>query len=320
MTVGDNNFRKQSLAKQQRRRLVHWCILLVFILRIDKIISFQASKSICQPRRFVAVVFDRAIGVGRNNSIRLFSARDNTKRMTAGNDGQILNPLARLGLPEPMLLGSASFTRKLILKEMGIPYSKFVRPIDEKALGDRSENAPPSELVLLLANAKMDRLIQELKEKNPDDLPEGKDENNTGWVVLTGDQVVTCGGKILEKPESVEEAKEFVEGYAKSPPSTVGSVVLYHHPSGIRVDGVDTATIHFNPETLGGGGSSLLIDSLIEQGEPVMSCAGGLMIEHPLTRHHVDRIDGTEDSVMGLSKDLVLRLLEELAQNLSKKP
>eukprot|EP00531_Pseudo-nitzschia_arenysensis_P008419 CAMPEP_0116143566 /NCGR_PEP_ID=MMETSP0329-20121206/15520_1 /TAXON_ID=697910 /ORGANISM="Pseudo-nitzschia arenysensis, Strain B593" /LENGTH=232 /DNA_ID=CAMNT_0003638897 /DNA_START=295 /DNA_END=993 /DNA_ORIENTATION=+ len=226
------------------------------------------------------------------------------------------NPLSSLGLPEPLLLGSASFTRKLILKEMSVPFSKFVRPIDEKALGDRSENAPPRELVLLLANAKMDRLVQELKENSPDDLP--GEMSSKGWVVLTGDQVVTCGGKILEKPESVEEAKEFVEGYAKSPPSTVGSVVLYHHPSGIRVDGVDTATIHFNPETLGGGGSATLIDSLIEQGEPVMSCAGGLMIEHPLTQHHVDRIDGTEDSVMGLSKDLVSRLLQELAEKLPK--
>jgi len=231
-----------------------------------------------------------------------------------GDNESVSNPLADLGLPQPLLLGSASFTRKLILGEMGVPYSKFVRPIDEKALGDRSENAPPRELVLLLANAKMDRLVQELTENNPDDLPEN--DGDKGWVVLTGDQVVTCGGKILEKPESVEEAKEFVEGYAASPPSTVGSVVLYHHPSGIRVDGVDTATIHFNSETLGGGGSSALIDSLIEQGEPVMSCAGGLMIEHPLTQHHVDRIDGTEDSVMGLSKDLVSRLLQELAETL----
>ena len=238
--------------------------------------------------------------------------------MASTNDesNESLNPLASLGLPEPLLLGSASFTRKLILKEMGVPFSKFVRPIDEKELGDRSENAPPKELVLLLGNAKMDRLVQEMKENNPQGLPTTK--SGKGWVFLTGDQVVTCGGKILEKPESVEEAKEFVEGYAKSPPSTVGSVVLYHHPSGVRVEGVDVATIHFNLQTLGGGGSAALIDSLIKQGEPVMSCAGGLMIEHPLTRHHVDRIDGSEDSVMGLSKNLLLRLLKELAEKLPK--
>lgn len=240
------------------------------------------------------------------------------------------NPLARWGLPEPLLLGSASFTRKLILKEMGVPYSKFIRPIDEKALGNRSENSPPVELVLLLANAKMDRLVQELSSLSsgviPNDLPERKkmpidddnDYDQKGWVVLTGDQVVTCGGKILEKPESIEEAKDFVTGYATSPPSTVGSCVLYHHPSGIRVSGVDTATIYFKSDTLGViDAASTLIDTLVEQGEPVMSCAGGIMIEHPLVRNHVDHIDGTEDSVMGLSKDLVLRLLKELAEKVT---
>ena len=44
--------------------------------------------------------------------------------------------LEGLGLPTPLLLGSASFTRKLILKEMGINYQIVVRPIDEKSLGD----------------------------------------------------------------------------------------------------------------------------------------------------------------------------------------
>lgn len=277
------------------------CLLLVSI-QLDTILSFRVTSSLCS-RQFQKFRAGCA-------STRLLSTTDDTI-MT-----ETSNPLSALGLPEPLLLGSASFTRKLILKEMGVPFSKFVRPIDEKALGDRSENAPPRELVLLLGNAKMDRLVQELQENDPQDLPDSQTE---GWVVLTGDQVVTCGGKILEKPESEQEAKEFVASYAQNPPSTVGSCVLYHHPSGIRVEGVDTATIHFNAESLGNGGSDKLIDTLIEQGEPVMSCAGGLMVEHPLTKHHIDRIDGTEDSVMGLSKDLVLRLLQELADKLAEK-
>ena len=40
------------------------------------------------------------------------------------------------------------------------------------------------------------------------------------------------------------------------------------------------------------------------------------MIEHPLVKEHVERIDGTEDSVMGLSKALVEQLMEELSQKL----
>ncbi|MGK3734764.1 MAG: septum formation protein [Bacillariaceae sp.] len=321
--------------RQQRQRTTpsfyyYLIVIIISLYRFDRIASFcqrytRKYHHITYQNQYISSI------TTSSTSSKLFGSKSSNENnnmtsttSTTTTTTDVVNPLSRWGLPEPLLLGSASFTRKLILKEMGVPYSKFVRPIDEKALGNRSENAPPKELVLLLANAKMDRLVQELTSSSvrPDDLPEKKKKNTQSneedcWVVLTGDQVVTCGGAILEKPDSVEEAKEFVTGYATSPPSTVGSCVLYHHPSGIRVSGVDTATIHFKSDTLGvNDAASILIDSLIEHGEPVMSCAGGLMIEHPLVQNHVDRIDGTEDSVMGLSKDLVLRLLEELAEKL----
>ena len=230
--------------------------------------------------------------------------------VSAADDG--MHPLEALGLPSPILLGSASFTRKLILKEMGIPYHIVVRPIDEKNLGDRSKDIP-ADLVLALGKAKADHLVKEIQAgRCDDDLPEGK--LGGGKLVLTGDQVVTCDGAILEKPESVEEAKEFVSQYPTHPPSTVGSCVLTHVPSGIQVSGVDTATVHFRSNFCG----AQLVDDLLADNEPILSCAGGLMVEHPKTKANIERIDGTEDSVMGLSKDLVLRLLKEMAEELKK--
>jgi septum formation protein len=229
-----------------------------------------------------------------------------TATITMSSSSSSEDPLEKAGLPQPLLLGSASFTRKIILKEMGVNYHKLVRPIDEKGLGDRSKDKP-ADLVLVLAKAKMNHLVQEIQAGRCDkDLPFS---DNREWVVLTGDQVVVCEGKILEKPESIEEAKSFVSRYANSPPATVGSCVLTHLPSGIQVSGVDTATIYFKPTV-----PIDLIDNLLKDDAPVLSCAGGLMIEHLLVREHVERIDGTEDSVMGLSKDLVLRLLQELSE------
>jgi len=200
---------------------------------------------------------------------------------------------------------------------MNIPYHKVVRPIDEKSLGDRTKDAP-RDLVLTLALAKMEHLVNEIRAGNcKDDMPSvsriSEDEVNDELIVLTGDQVVTHAGNILEKPESIEEAKQFVQGYASEPCSTVGSCVLTHLPTGIQVSGVDTATIHFK-STINGE----LVDRMLEQDAPILSCAGGLMIEHPLVREHIDRIDGTEDSVMGLSKDLVERLLGELKEKLDE--
>jgi septum formation protein len=158
----------------------------------------------------------------------------------------------------------------------------------------------------------MQHLVREIRAGNcTDDLPAPL--GRTEWIVLTGDQVVTCDGVILEKPESVQEARDFVRRYASNPPSTVGSCVLTHLPSGTQVSGIDTATVHFDPRL-----PDDLVDRLLAADAPILSCAGGLMVEHPFVKEHIVRIDGTEDSVMGLSKDLVLRLLDELREKLGK--
>ena len=36
------------------------------------------------------------------------------------------------------------------------------------------------------------------------------------------------------------------------------------------------------------------------------------MVEHPFVIEHIEGIDGTQDGVMGLSKNLVMNLLAEL--------
>ncbi len=220
------------------------------------------------------------------------------------------NPMEKLGLPTPLILGSGSFTRKLILKEMGIDFQLLVRPIDEQSLGDRS--GQPSDLVLTLAKAKAAYLIDGILEEELSELQ--LPEREEGWIVLTGDQVVTHNNNILEKPEDIAQAKQYVEGYAKNAPRTVGSCVLTHIPSMIQVSGVDTATIIFKPSVA----ECDLIDRLVEDGAPVLSCAGGLMVEHPLVKEHIQGIDGTEDSVMGLSKQLVGDLLVALRDKLRK--
>ena len=244
------------------------------------------------------------------SSVRLQSSISSLRSFQSNNRMMMMmkkkeDPMIELGLPRPLILGSGSFTRKLILKEMGIEYELIVRSIDEKGLGDR--NGDPSELVLTLAKAKGDYLVSCLN-ADPELLP----SSSSGFIVLTADQVVTHDGSILEKPESIEEAKMFVHGYGSVPPKTVGACVLTHIPTGIQVSGVDTAQINFAPTVA----TSDLIDQLLQEDAPVLSCAGGLMVEHPLVKQHIERIDGTEDSVMGLSKDLVLRLLQEIQQKL----
>lgn len=203
------------------------------------------------------------------------------------------------------ILGSSSSTRKAILTEAGYQYTVFKGDLDERAIGDRSCGSyeKASELVLLLGNAKAENIIQKLplslKETHP--------------ILITGDQVVTYNGKILEKPNDVIEARAFIENYGTSntPCSTVGSIVVTDINTGIKKEGVDIANIYFKKF------SSEVVTKLIEEGE-VMWCAGALMIEHKLVEPFIEKVEGNIDSVMGLSIDLLKKLLEDLDQELKK--
>ena len=50
-----------------------------------------------------------------------------------------------------------------------------------------------------------------------------------------------------------------------------------------------------------------------------MWCAGALMIEHKLVEPYIEKVEGKIDSVMGLSIDLLKKLLTELEEEIEKK-
>ena len=198
---------------------------------------------------------------------------------------------AGFSMSSPLVLGSGSATRKAILQELGFKFEVCKPDIDEKAI--RFDD--PAELVMALGKAKASALLES---HHADRFRE------EGALLLTGDQVVVCADTILEKPESEEEARQFISLYAKNPPSTVGSCVVTDPRSGQQWAAVDRASVTFStiPDSL--------VDSLIEEGE-VFYCAGGLMVEHPLLQPHIVRLDGGMDSIMGLCKETVVRLLRE---------
>eukprot|EP00611_Tribonema_gayanum_P002801 TRINITY_DN1211_c0_g1_i1.p1 TRINITY_DN1211_c0_g1~~TRINITY_DN1211_c0_g1_i1.p1 ORF type:complete len:182 (+),score=69.70 TRINITY_DN1211_c0_g1_i1:983-1528(+) len=167
--------------------------------------------------------------------------------------------------------------------------------IDEKAIGDRASD--PAQLVLEIGTAKADALLPSLADAAA---------RHGARLLLTGDQVVVHDGRVLEKPHDYAEVRRNIAAYALSPCRTVGSAVITElGAGGRRVSGVDTACIYFRPIP------DSVVDELCKE-EEILWCAGGLMIEHPLVEPYIERIEGTIDSVMGLSKPLVQRLLDEL--------
>lgn len=203
-----------------------------------------------------------------------------------------------------LILGSSSPTRRSILASMGHP-DPLVRPagIDEKAI----RAADPRALVSALAHAKADAVLASLAADPPLPLPPPTDDANGGdanggggggggravTLLLTGDQVVVHGGRVLEKPTTADDVREYVAGYATAPAVTIGATVVTDVATGRRWEGADRAEVHLRPLP------AAAIEALIDDGA-VFGCAGALMVEHPAVAPHVERLVGDETAVRGL--------------------
>ncbi|CAI6012675.1 unnamed protein product [Closterium sp. NIES-65] len=168
--------------------------------------------------------------------------------------------------------------------------------IDEEAI----RSADPNELVSLLSRAKADALLTKLK-------AEGRtfaESADVPTLLITADQVVVHEDRILEKPLSEAEAREFIRGYSCAPARTVGAVLITNLNSGKQAAAVDVAEVYFRaiPDSV--------IDQLVAEGD-IFYCAGGLMVEHPLVAPLVEKMVGGIDAVMGLSKETTVALIAQ---------
>ena len=186
-----------------------------------------------------------------------------------------------------LVLGSASPRRKQILTEMGFKFDVIKPDIDEKAIRD----SDPRKLVLALACAKADAVIAKMHEPA---------------IVITSDQVVAFDGRTIEKPQNADEARQMLKNYHEAAVETVTSVVVTNIANHARYTGVDVATIYFKEF------SDDAIEKIIQNAEiNVMDRAGGFAVEHPLVTPFVKKIQGDLDSIQGLPKTLLSRLLDE---------
>lgn len=186
-----------------------------------------------------------------------------------------------------IILGSQSKGRKKIMQEMGMPFETMSAHIDEKSI----RNTDPKKLTMLLALAKAEALLPKITEPA---------------ILITSDQVVVTNGTILEKPQNEKEAREFLRLCPLYPSDTVSAVVATNTITKKQSKAIDIATVYFTPF------SEEEIDVLIQRGE-VYSLAGGYNIEGDIWENHVKKMVGTRDSILGLPKDITIRLIQEVS-------
>ncbi|MEI8067658.1 MAG: Maf family protein [Candidatus Shapirobacteria bacterium] len=93
-------------------------------------------------------------------------------------------------MEQKIILASASKQRKLIMDVFGVPYVVIPADADEKSIRD-SDYAIRAE--------KIARLKAEIVAKEND------------GIIIAADSFVVCNGKVLEKPENNDEAKEMLK-------------------------------------------------------------------------------------------------------------
>lgn len=174
-----------------------------------------------------------------------------------------------------------------MLAEMGYEFEIMGAGIDEKAI----RFSDPKKLTLALARAKADALLQKIDKST---------------LLITSDQVVVWDGHIREKPETVEEARDFLRGYATHPAQTVTAVVVVNTKTTQRAEGVDVATVWMKPIP------EALIEQFVSEGN-VFNYAGGFGIQDALTHQLVEKIEGTVDSIIGLPKALTAHLIHQVS-------
>lgn len=170
---------------------------------------------------------------------------------------------------------------------MGLEFEVMVPNVDEKAIRKND----PRELVLAIAEAKMDVLLRRVKEPA---------------VIVTADQVVVCNGQVMEKPKDESEARSFFKCYREQKlAEVINTLVVVNTATGDRATGHDVVRLQFKsfpPE---------LVDQMLK-GTDFMLCAGGLRAESPLFEPYIESIEDKEDRLQGLPKKLLIQLFHKV--------
>lgn len=222
-----------------------------------------------------------------------------------------------------IILGTSSRWRRALFSEKFPSLTKHLEcmspDIDERAVnvdngGNGREKADPKKLVLAVARAKAEALMQSL---NSEKGSEEQVSSTRKTLLVTMDQVVYVDGKIREKPRDKDECRGFLKSYRSCPLMTVTGVVVAipeneceveRKNASKMIEGVDIAEQYFTDIPDG------VIEELLEKGE-VMSCAGGITVESELLKPYLGRRVGSMESIMGLPHILLKKLMNQASES-----
>ena len=202
-----------------------------------------------------------------------------------------------------VVLGSASPGRLKVLRQAGIDPLVVVSGVDEDAvIAALGSDASPGDVVRILAQAKADQVATNLDDTIAADC-----------VVIGCDSMLYIDGRLIGKPASADAARSQWQSMG----SKVGQLYTGHCLARLvdgnlaqRVSESSATTVHFAKPT------AAELEAYIDSGEP-LEVAGGFTLDG-LGGWFVDRIEGDQSNVIGLSLPLTRSLLQRVGLSVAE--
>lgn len=188
---------------------------------------------------------------------------------------------------EPIILASSSPRRQEILKMLDIPFQVILPNIDETL----ASSVDTEDIPELLAREKVSAVIHSLPS-----------QQEIQWV-LGADTVIVKNGRIFGKPQSADEAAEFLKEFQGSSHTVITAVVLYNGKHKSTTSRVARTRVTFAPMT------DDEIQWYLESGE-WHGAAGGYRIQS-LASIFIEKIEGSQSCVTGLPIHELYDMLKE---------
>ena len=188
---------------------------------------------------------------------------------------------------EPIILASSSPRRQEILKMLDIPFQVILPNIDETL----TSSVDTEDIPELLAREKVSAVIHSLPS-----------QQEIQWV-LGADTVIVKNGRIFGKPQSGDEAAEFLKEFQGSTHTVITAVVLYNGKQKSTTSRVAKTKVTFAPMT------DDEIQWYLESGE-WHGAAGGYRIQS-LASIFIEKIEGSQSCVTGLPIHELYDMLKE---------
>ncbi|MCS6873733.1 MAG: Maf family protein [Pyrinomonadaceae bacterium] len=190
-----------------------------------------------------------------------------------------------------IILASSSPRRAEILKSVGWEFEKDVADIDETA----TENETPEDYVVRLAKSKASAVASKYSK----------------GVVLGADTTVVIDGKILGKPENLEQARRMLRALSNRWHQVLTGVAIVEK-SDLEfraITAIEKTSVKF------ANMSEEEIEFLIENGEP-LDKAGAYAVQAQAALF-IERIEGDYWNVVGLPIHLVYKLIKQISSSTS---